>query len=335
MVLSRKGQSMEIPTKRIKQYVNAINKMQKILNSFGSYDNLRQRYCIGLKNNIKKDIRSFKNYNNYRASIVEFQSTFYSVSPSVTSNVPFLCMSCSEVLDFNNDIIVENVNDDNSDEDSHDDNENFNNNNPDEVITHLENEANQVQLSGANDNSNSCDNCRRRQSHILTGVYQLDLHLYMSNQVRAKRKFKFCRSHRSENAAVEVVLCTECAHHLVEENESKEANSSQFTWPGFIWSLFTSDELRNTYGDFLWMFIPSQWRHWWVDAVRDSYGLDITVNHPPPIFIDHTLDLNEFNADISSFLLARLRDTCNKPSFFPNVLCPWGCQEFKHRYVEI
>ena len=318
---------MEIPTKRIKQYVNAINKMEKILNSYGSYDNLLQQYYIGRKNQIKKVIRSFKNYNNNRATIVEFQSTFYSVSSSTTSNVPFLCVPCSEILDSNNDIIVEDVSDHDSDEEFHDDNENFvvNNNNPDEFIIQTE----------AYDNNNRCDNCRRRQSQILTGVYQLDLHLYMSNQVKARRKFKFCQSHRSENAAVEVVLCIECAHHLVEENNSKEANSSQFTWPGFIWSLFTSDDLRNNYGDFLWMFIPTQWRHWWVDAVRDSYGLDITVSHPPPIFVDHTPVLNELNADLSSFLLARLRDTCNKPSFFPNVLCPWGCQEFKHRYVEV
>ena len=64
MILSRKRQPMEIPTKHIKQYVNAINKIGKILKSFGSYDNVLQQYHIGKKNKIKKYIRSFQNYNN-------------------------------------------------------------------------------------------------------------------------------------------------------------------------------------------------------------------------------------------------------------------------------
>ena len=59
MVLFREKQSMEIPSKRMKKYLNAINKIEKILNSYGSYDNLLRQYYIGKKNKFKKDINSF------------------------------------------------------------------------------------------------------------------------------------------------------------------------------------------------------------------------------------------------------------------------------------
>ena len=58
----------------------------------------------------------------------------------------------------------------------------------------------------------------------------------------------------------------------------------------------------------------------------------ISIDNPSPIFVDRTLEIDEWNEDINSYELARLASTCNK-HLMPKILCPWGCTEYNHRYV--
>ena len=56
------------------------------------------------------------------------------------------------------------------------------------------------------------------------------------------------------------------------------------------------------------------------------YG-SISLDSPEALFIDRTLEMQEWNSDLKSQLLTRLASSCNK-YLIPKVLCPWGCTEF-------
>ena len=91
--------------------------------------------------------------------------------------------------------------------------------------------------------------------------------------------------------------------------------------------------LHEKYGESIWRFIPLEWRPWWLNSLKESFPLifgNITLTHPVPVFQDITANIEEWNGDINSYLLSKLRDTCNK-HLVPTVKCPWGCSEFIHK----
>ena len=105
---------------------------------------------------------------------------------------------------------------------------------------------------------------------------------------------------------------------------------SENTWPGFIWYFLTNQYLHCNYGMKLWKFISLTWRHWWIEDASIHFETEISLQHPDCIFIDKSKDNNDWNDDIDSMLLGRLRYTSNK-YLMPCVLCPWGCSEYTHR----
>ena len=54
---------------------------------------------------------------------------------------------------------------------------------------------------------------------------------------------------------------------------------------------------------------------------------DISIDNPEPIIIDRTTELDEWKSKIDSQKLPEIADVCNK-FMIPNILCPWGCNEF-------
>ncbi len=77
-----------------------------------------------------------------------------------------------------------------------------------------------------------------------------------------------------------------------------------------------------------------QWRHWWIGAIKDSFpevfGDVVLIQNLVPLFVDQTIDRNEFMADITSYCLNRLINGADK-HLRADVLCPWGGNEFLHR----
>lgn len=115
---------------------------------------------------------------------------------------------------------------------------------------------------------------------------------------------------------------------------TKEAKKAEHSWPGFMWSLFCNEEVLKHYGIKLWKFVPKVWRYWWIDEVRRVIGgelFEVTIDHPAPYFIDRTDEILRFNDAIGSYSLPKLRDECNNV-FLPNILCPFGCTEFRHKF---
>ena len=181
-----------------------------------------------------------------------------------------------------------------------------------------------------------CGNCRRKQSHVLINKYGVEskyciqFELHKSDTIRSRRKFKFC--HTRVNHPCDIILCSLCAIHLTSD-DTDDAKSSKNVWPGFIWSLLQNKDLHSKYGNRIWKFIPSQWRHWWLSSVCECFPVvfeDITIDDPSPAFVDRTAEIDEWNDDIDSKLIARLADTCNK-HLMPKILCPWGCSEYNHK----
>ena len=158
-------------------------------------------------------------------------------------------------------------------------------------------------------------------------------HRCSSFDVYKTRKFKFVRSTNDHSNAVDLLLCKQCVSHLTMEPKDKKKDKTydfpQNTWPAFIWSLLSDDALIQTYHSRIWQLIPQPWRYWWIDNAIACFYDRISLDIPESLFIDKTLQMEEWDSDIDSMSLSRLRDTSNK-HLMPCVLCPWGCTEFYH-----
>ena len=62
----------------------------------------------------------------------------------------------------------------------------------------------------------------------------------------------------------------------------------------------------------------------------ESYFSQVTMLHPPALFVDRITDLKDFQYDINSCFLDKNANACNN-HLKPNILCPWGCLEYVHK----
>ena len=105
-----------------------------------------------------------------------------------------------------------------------------------------------------------------------------------------------------------------------------------YVWCSFIWYVLSSKEIQSEYGCTVWKFIPKEWRLWWSDSIQEEcpeefMNLDLDEFY---YFKDKTKDLSNWDDDIGSYMLSRLRSTSNK-YLLPVIKCPWGCSEFMHK----
>jgi hypothetical protein len=188
--------------------------------------------------------------------------------------------------------------------------------------------------SESNENGNSlCENCHRMNSNHHSGQndepYRINFSEHASDTIR-RRKFKNIRISSSHVSIC--TLCTECKNHLT-TNDNKEASKDENIWPSFIWTLLSNSRIHGIYGRMIWKFIPTKWRHWWINELKASFPIvfaQITIENPIPIFVDRTIESNEWKNDINSFDLTKIAQACNK-HLMPKVMCPWGCTEYTHR----
>jgi hypothetical protein len=140
-------------------------------------------------------------------------------------------------------------------------------------------------------------------------------------------------SANDESNAIDLIVCRECYNHLTLDPKRKKKhqtyNFSKNTWSGFIWSMLSDKKLVQKYESRIWQLIPRTWRYWWIDDAISLFNDRISLDSPEPIISDRTCEMNEFESDIKSMNLGRLRDTTNK-HLMPCILCPWGCTEFYH-----
>lgn len=176
-----------------------------------------------------------------------------------------------------------------------------------------------------------CDNCLRKQSPFLLenfgDTYRLQLTERSLEEIGSSYTKKFKFSPRGFDN--DIFLCQECESFLVTEHVDKIAKSSKNTWPSFILSTLINKDVISHYGTKTWQLIPIPWRHWWIDNLKHvTTGYEnISIDSPEPIIIDRSFELKEWNTQIESQMLFEIAKACNK-FMIPNVLYPWGCNEF-------
>ena len=77
--------------------------------------------------------------------------------------------------------------------------------------------------------------------------------------------------------------------------------------------MLTNYSSISIYGYHLWKLIPCQCRNLWLDEVKgiECYS-GVTLDSLKPYFVDISLDIGSFKADIESFGLGRLMSGVNK-----------------------
>jgi len=177
-----------------------------------------------------------------------------------------------------------------------------------------------------------CENCHRKQYPENNSFYSITFLHRRSDEIKKNKKFKTIRCSTAE-PSFNVKLCEQCDCHLV-SGDSKQSNDYNAVWPSFIWFILKNEDIHKHYGSYIWRFIPTQWRYWWISEVKDQFPdvyENVTIDEPKSIFIDRTSELAEWKEDIESELLSRLASCwCNK-FMIPRILCPWGCSEFNHK----
>ena len=181
-----------------------------------------------------------------------------------------------------------------------------------------------------------CANCQRMQTigyqHV-NPSYQIEYFHIRSDSVVQKRKFKTIQAFTGARHCV-YKLCNECKLYL---DKAQPNNSFAVGWCSYIWSLLSNKDIHDKYGCFIWRFIPSEWRLWWLQMVKMRFPnvfVAIDLHNPSPAFKDKTTDIQTWNEDINSYLLSRLASSANK-YLIPTISCPWGCSEFQHKVGNI
>ena len=126
-------------------------------------------------------------------------------------------------------------------------------------------------------------------------------------------------------------FCKECNQYLTPGDQV--GNIDEVVWCSFMWSILSNRSIHQHYGDYVWRFVPYEWRPWWLNALQNKFPTiysNITIDHPSPAIKDKTADIQTWNDDINSYFLARLRFSSNK-FLRPVIKCPWGCTEFHHK----
>ena len=122
-------------------------------------------------------------------------------------------------------------------------------------------------------------------------------------------------------------MCEQCDAYLCGENTS-EAKRSKNIWPAFVWTVLINEKVRAKYNDYVWTFLPLEWRGWWINSVK-KYEVyeNVSLFNPATHFRDVTLAKKDFDERIGTGLIAQLAIACNTHMIM-KILCPFGCTEF-------
>ena len=117
-----------------------------------------------------------------------------------------------------------------------------------------------------------CEKCLQKQSQNLTTnfgeLYTIEFFRCFSDEIIKRRKFR--RVMVCHNNTKSFWLCRECNNYLVLK---KNKFTSKNIWPAFISSTLANEKVMNVYGIKVCQLIPTFWRHWWIDNIRDFFLL--------------------------------------------------------------
>jgi len=208
-------------------------------------------------------------------------------------------------------------------------------------------------LEGYLADGSCCDNCLRTQTtQDPENPYFFDMYRVCTSNVKETGgPLRLVKASRSPKTAKLVRLCTQC-HNFLGKHTAKNKNQQwKNVWPSFYWNLLsgtdevTKTHFHQTFGpEKLWKFIPDSLRKYWMRSLQKITFEDsevyasVTETLPKSHFVDRTLELKQFWADIEEYSFEgmlraldpqRVKGHEHKQSkIIPDVLCPWGCSEF-------
>ena len=77
----------------------------------------------------------------------------------------------------------------------------------------------------------------------------------------------------------------------------ESANEPDKAWAAFIWkNMLSNYDIDGKCGIEIWKYIPTKWRDWWVDSLKDRFPQifhNIIIDYPISMIDAHTMDLEE------------------------------------------
>lgn len=152
---------------------------------------------------------------------------------------------------------------------------------------------------------------------------------------------KYCFIRRNDSSFEEsdnVRLCWQC-YNILKDSSPVKAKVQLYGWPAFIRALLDrgrrprSGTNEGTVGLEIWTALPSNFRKWWSDYVRDlgvAYR-GCTVGQPKSQLSDVTQVQYLFQEESEKLESKTLFPFFDRYLSKPQVLCPWGCSEFVNR----
>lgn len=161
-----------------------------------------------------------------------------------------------------------------------------------------------------------CSNCKREKSDAL------QFRKLSVKEINLKKTWALCKDIQEHG-----MFCHLCFNYLTNRSEGRSEN--HLIWPAFFRKLM-DEKWRQI--EFVWKFIPHQWRRWWIRYVQtfqSSYR--ITLDFPRPMIEDVTLTkktLDHMLSNLNCTTWSQLKHNWEKYNSIPIVRCPWGCSEF-------
>ena len=158
-------------------------------------------------------------------------------------------------------------------------------------------------------------------------IYHLSFSFVQSMGL-GNRKFKH-NDNELNDSTVTYPLCTECEQYLTRHDNYQ---NEQYCWPSFLCSLLSNERCHNVYGNYIWRLIPTEFRYWWVNYIRDAFPQvfhEATIEFPSPIFDNVSMWIKRWNEGLNTSTLPSLTSICNE-MIIPTIMCPWGDSVFLH-----
>ena len=172
-----------------------------------------------------------------------------------------------------------------------------------------------------------CCNCHRVPCNNIEQTYPYTMQLLIVDPSQFKRNTSrlFCNFTMSSfKNKTEATICNVCLQMM-------ETNNNQLSgcvlWPAFIWKVLKDPKLYKK----AWKLLPSQWRVWWEETTADYHNVS------PDILSSIVAAFSEVTTETREDLYALKTKTWKcllqreHSLFLPNVKCPAGCSEFKHK----
>ena len=121
------------------------------------------------------------------------------------------------------------------------------------------------------------------------------------------------------------LVCTICDAYVCPRRKNDERGSWSVAWPAVIWTCLSVNNFAHT-EKFMQFFSASLRRAW--SASMPLWNANILANFDVrPTFRDVTRDIDDFNRDIDSGEMGRIRRRINE-TCYPSVRCPQVCFKF-------